>query len=86
MNFILIGAFNSTSRYLDDFFNIDTPYFKKTVIKIYPAVLLLVFIHCLLPLPLFVGVLCLVLFCYAVLYFCFAINLLGERDRERERA
>ena len=32
----IIEAFNSTSRYLDDFLNIDTPYFKRMVNQIYP--------------------------------------------------
>ena len=27
---------NSTSRYLDDFLNIDNPYFERTVGQIYP--------------------------------------------------
>ena len=41
MKFFLIGAFNSTSGYLDDFFNFDTPDFKQTIIQIYSAVYLL---------------------------------------------
>ena len=32
----IIQAFNSTSRYLDNFFNIDNPYFKGMVNQIYP--------------------------------------------------
>ena len=52
------------------------------------AVLLLLFSHCLLLLPLFAGVLCLVLFCYAVLsvssIFLKSSILAGE-ERERER-
>ena len=31
----VIDAFNSTSRYLDDFLNIDNPYFEQMVDKIY---------------------------------------------------
>ena len=30
-------AFNSTSRYLDDLLNIDTPYFEQMVSQIYPS-------------------------------------------------
>ena len=30
-------AFNSTSRYLNDLRNIDTPYFEQMVSQIYPA-------------------------------------------------
>ena len=30
-------AFNSTSRYLDDFLNIDNPYFEQMVGQIYPT-------------------------------------------------
>ena len=33
----IIEAFNSTSRYLDDFLNIDNPYFEKMVNQIYPT-------------------------------------------------
>ena len=33
----IIEALNSTSRYLDDLFNIDNPYFKQTVGQIYPT-------------------------------------------------
>ena len=33
----IIEAFNSTSRYLDDLFNIDNPYFEQMVGQIYPA-------------------------------------------------
>ena len=33
----IIEAFNSTSRYLDDFFNIDNPYFEHMVGQIYPT-------------------------------------------------
>ena len=32
----VIEAFNSTSRYLDDLFNIDNPYFEGMVNQIYP--------------------------------------------------
>ena len=32
----VIKAFNSTSRYLDDLFNIDNPYFEEMVNQIYP--------------------------------------------------
>ena len=32
----VIEAFNSTSRYLDDFLNIDNPYFAGMVNQIYP--------------------------------------------------
>ena len=32
-----IGAFNSTSRYLDDLLNIDKIYFEHMVERIYPA-------------------------------------------------
>ena len=31
-----IEAFKSTSRYLDDLLNIDTPYFEGMVSRIYP--------------------------------------------------
>ena len=33
----IIEAFNSTSRYLDDLLNIDTPYFEQMVDQIYPT-------------------------------------------------
>ena len=33
----IIEAFNSTSRYLDDLLNIDSPYFVHMVGKIYPT-------------------------------------------------
>ena len=33
----IIEAFNSTSRYLDDLFNIDNPYFEQMVGHIYPT-------------------------------------------------
>ena len=33
----IIEAFNSTSRYLDDLFNIDNPYFEQKVGQIYPT-------------------------------------------------
>ena len=33
---LLTEAFNSTFRYLDDFLNIDNPYFKQMVCQIYP--------------------------------------------------
>ena len=32
----IIGAFKSTSRYLDDLLNIDNPYFEGMVNRIYP--------------------------------------------------
>ena len=32
----VIRAFNSTSRYSDDFLNIDNPYFEGMVNQIYP--------------------------------------------------
>ena len=34
---IIIEAFNSTSRYLDDSLNIDNPYFEQMVGQIYPT-------------------------------------------------
>ena len=34
---IIIEAFNSTSRYLDDLLNIDNPYFEQMVGQIYPT-------------------------------------------------
>ena len=33
---IIIGAFSSTSRYLDDLLNIDNPYFEGMINQIYP--------------------------------------------------
>ena len=33
----VIGAFNSTSRYLDNLLNIDNPYFKQMESQIYPT-------------------------------------------------
>ena len=33
----VIKAFNSTSRYLDDLLNIDSPYFEGMVNQIYPS-------------------------------------------------
>ena len=33
----IIGAFTSTSTYLDDLFNIDNPYFIQMVAQIYPT-------------------------------------------------
>ena len=33
----VVEAFNSTSRYLDDLLNIDTPYFEQMVSQIYPS-------------------------------------------------
>ena len=33
----IIEAFNSTSTYLDDLFNIDNPYFERMVGQIYPT-------------------------------------------------
>ena len=35
----IIEAFNSTSRYLDDFLIIDNPYFERMDNQIYPPVL-----------------------------------------------
>ena len=32
-----IEAFTSTSRYLDDLLNVDDPYCKHTIIRIYPT-------------------------------------------------
>ena len=32
----VIEAFNTTSRYLDNLFNIDNPYFEQIVSQIYP--------------------------------------------------
>ena len=34
---VVIKAFNTTSRYLDDFLNIDNPYFEGMVNQIYPS-------------------------------------------------
>ena len=34
---VVIEAFNSTSRYLDDLLNIDNPYFEGMVNQIYPS-------------------------------------------------
>ena len=34
---VVIKAFNSTSRYLDDLHNIDNPYFEGMVNQIYPS-------------------------------------------------
>ena len=34
---VIIEAFNSTSRYLDDLLNIDNPYFEQMVCQIYPT-------------------------------------------------
>ena len=34
---VIIEAFNSTSRYLDDFLNIDNPYFEQMLGQIYPT-------------------------------------------------
>ena len=39
---VIIEAFNSTSRYLDDLLNIDNPYFEQMVGQIYPTVLQLI--------------------------------------------
>ena len=36
---VIIKAFNSTSRYLDDLLNIDNPYFEQMVGQIYPTAL-----------------------------------------------
>jgi hypothetical protein len=33
----VISAFNNTSRYLDDIFNLDNSYFDQMVSKIYPT-------------------------------------------------
>ena len=33
----VVEAFNSTSRYLDDLLNIDTPYFEQMLSQIYPT-------------------------------------------------
>ena len=33
----IIEAFNSTSRYLDNWLNIDNPYFSQMVSQIYPT-------------------------------------------------
>ena len=33
----IIGAFNSISRYLDDFLNTDNPYFEGMADQIYPT-------------------------------------------------
>ena len=33
----IIEAFNYTSRYLDDFLNVDNPYFEQLVGQIYPT-------------------------------------------------
>ena len=33
----VVEAFNSTSRYLDNFLNIDNPYFAQMVSQIYPT-------------------------------------------------
>ena len=33
----VVETFNSTSRYLDDLFNIDNPYFEQMVSQIYPT-------------------------------------------------
>ena len=33
----IIEAFNSTSIYLDDFLNIDNPYFAQIITQIYPT-------------------------------------------------
>ena len=37
----IIEAFNCTSRYLDDLFNIDNPNFEQMVGQLYPTELLL---------------------------------------------
>ena len=34
---VIIEAFNSTSRYLDDLLNIDNSYFEQMVGQIYPT-------------------------------------------------
>ena len=39
---VIIEAFNSTSRYLDDLLNIDNPYFEQMVGQIYPTELQLI--------------------------------------------
>ena len=33
----VVEAFNSTSKYLDDLFNIDNSFFKQMVSQIYPT-------------------------------------------------
>ena len=33
----VVGAFNSTSRFLDDLLNVDGPYFEQLVSQIYPT-------------------------------------------------
>ena len=38
----IIETFNSTSRYLDDLLNIDSPYFEQMVGQIYPTELQLI--------------------------------------------
>ena len=43
------------------------------------------FDNCLFWLPLYVGVLCLVKFCFAVLSVLFSFATISERERERER-
>ena len=35
--YVMIDAFNSTSRYLDDLLNINNIHFEQVVHKIYPA-------------------------------------------------
>ena len=47
----VIKEFNSTYRYLDDLFNIDTPYFEGMVNQIYPPELQLNKANTLIPRP-----------------------------------
>ena len=42
----IIEAFKSTSRYLDDFLNIDNPHFEEMVNQIYPPELQLKIANC----------------------------------------
>ena len=44
-------AFNSTSRYLDDLFNIDNNFFDSMVNRIYPSELQLIKPTCQIPRP-----------------------------------
>ena len=46
---VIIEAFNSTSRYLDDLLNIDNPYFEQRVGQIYPTELRLMRLILLIP-------------------------------------
>ena len=49
----IIEAFNSTSRYLDDLLNIDSPYFEQMLDQIYPTVQQLNKANSLIPKPRF---------------------------------